>query len=78
MLNHDPTTVGFLGILASKKISSIHWTTVNGKKINTGIENILQGTKIGDSSVPEPTSALSLIAVGILGFSSPLLRRISR
>ncbi len=78
MLNHDPTTIGFLGILASEEISSIRWTTVNGRTVNTGIDNIVQGTKIESTSVPEPTSALSLIALGILGFSSRLLKRTSR
>ncbi|NER06930.1 MAG: hypothetical protein F6K17_32285 [Okeania sp. SIO3C4] len=78
VLNHDPTTVGFLGILASEEISSIRWTTVNGRRINTGIDNIVQGTKIESTSTPEATSALSLIALGVLGFGSRLLKRISR
>jgi len=78
VLNHDPTNVGFLGILADEEISSIRWTTVNGRSINTGIDNILQGTKIEGASTPEPTSVLSLIALGILGFGSRLLKGKSR
>ncbi len=78
LLSHDPTTVGFLGILASEEISSIRWTTVNGRRVNTGIDNIVQGTKIESTSVPEPTSALGLIALGVLGFGSGLLKQKSR
>ncbi|OZH53408.1 hypothetical protein AFK68_17815 [Hydrocoleum sp. CS-953] len=78
VLNHDPTTVGFLGILASEEISSIRWTTVNGRSINTGIDNIVQGTEIDNTSTPEPTSALGLIALGVLGFGSRLLKGKSR
>jgi len=54
---HDPTTIGFLGILATEPITSIRWTTVGGDSINTGIDNIVQG-----SAVPEPASHL-LIAL---------------
>ncbi|MEM1168600.1 MAG: hypothetical protein AAGJ08_05840 [Cyanobacteria bacterium P01_H01_bin.35] len=75
VLNHDPTTVGFLGILASEEISSIRWTTVRGGVINTGIDNIVQGTKIESASTPEPRSPLGLIALGLLGFGSRLLKR---
>ncbi|NES72575.1 MAG: hypothetical protein F6K24_48970 [Okeania sp. SIO2D1] len=74
VLSHDPTTVGFLGILASEEISSIRWTTVNGGIINTGIDNILQGTEIESASTPEPKSVLSLVALGVLGFGSRLLK----
>ncbi|NEQ36819.1 MAG: hypothetical protein F6K40_11240 [Okeania sp. SIO3I5] len=78
VLSHDPTTVGFLGILASEEISSIRWTTVRGGSINTGIDNIVQGTKIESASTPEPTSALSLVVLGVLGFGSRLLKGKSR
>ncbi|NEO58227.1 MAG: hypothetical protein F6K54_37350, partial [Okeania sp. SIO3B5] len=78
VLNHDPTNVGFLGILADEEISSIRWTTVNGGIINTGIDNIVQGTEIESTSTPEPISILSLIALGVLGFGSSLLKRKSR
>ncbi len=78
VLNHDPTTVGFLGIVADEEITSIRWTTVDGWRINTGIDNIVQGTEIDNTSVPEPTSALGLIALGVLGFGSGLLKQKSR
>ncbi|NEQ40964.1 MAG: PEP-CTERM sorting domain-containing protein [Okeania sp. SIO3I5] len=78
LLNHDPATVGFLGILASEEISSIRWSTVNGRRVGTGIDNIVQGTEIESASTPEPTSVLSLIGLGVLGFGSRLLKRTSR
>lgn len=71
-LNHDPSTVGFLGILASEEISSIRWYSTNGGIVNTGIDNIIQGSS---RSVPEPTSAISLITFGVLGVGSRLLKR---
>jgi len=66
--SHDPTTVGFLGIAAAEAITSIQWTTVNGRVINTGIDNIRQGepTSVEHTSVPEPFSVLGLFAVGSL------------
>lgn len=73
-LNHDPSTVGFLGILASEEISSIRWYSTNGRRVNTGIDNIIQGSS-PQQSVPEPTSAISLITLGVLGVGSRLLKR---
>ena len=35
----------------------------------------MQGTEIDSASTPEPTSALSLIVLGVLGFGSRLLKR---
>ena len=63
--NHASNTIGFLGLVASEPIHSIRWTTVNGAAINTGIDNIFQGTVI-----PEPTT-LTVLAIG----SVALLRR---
>lgn len=61
ILGHDPTTIGFLGITATESITSIQWTTVEGRQVNTGIDNILQGT-----AVPEPTTVL-LLGLGLAG-----------
>ncbi|MGD1713021.1 PEP-CTERM sorting domain-containing protein [Dapis sp. BLCC M172] len=38
----------------------------------------MQGTEIESASTPEPTSALGLIALGVLGFGSGLLKQKSR
>ena len=70
VLNQDPTTVGFLGILASEEITSIRWDSVLGGRINTGIDNIVQGTSRDNQPVPEPTSVLSLLTFGALGAAS--------
>ena len=61
ILSHDPTMIGFLGITSTESITSIRWTTVLGRTINTGIDNILQGT-----AVPEPTTLL-LLGLGLAG-----------
>jgi hypothetical protein len=75
VLNHDPTTVGFLGILASEEITSIRWDTVNGGKVGTGIDNIVQGASRDGETVPEPSSMLGLFALGGLGVRSLLKRK---
>jgi hypothetical protein len=51
--SHDPTTVGFLGIVSDVPIYQIRWTTVNGGAVNTGIDNVRTG-------VPEPASVMLL------------------
>ena len=70
VLNQDPTTVGFLGILASEEISSIRWTTVNGGKINTGIDNIIQGSKIDSKSTPEPSLLIGIVSTFVIAVLS--------
>ena len=70
VLNQDPTTVGFLGILASEEISSIRWTTVNGGKINTGIDNIIQGSKIDSKSTPEPSLLIGIVSTFVIALLS--------
>jgi len=63
-LNQDPTTIGFLGIVASEPITSLRWTTVNGRAINTGLDNIRTGT-VNSANVPEPTAIAGLLITGI-------------
>ncbi len=75
ILQHDPTTVGFFGVLADENITSIRWTTVHGGRINTGIDNIVQGTGIVQESVPEPSSVISLLLLGALGTISQGIKR---
>ena len=70
VLNQDPTTVGFLGILASEEISSIRWTTVNGGKINTGIDNIIQGSRIDKKSTPEPSLLIGIVSTFVIALLS--------
>jgi hypothetical protein len=38
--SHDPTQIGYLGITSNTPIAAIHYATVNGRMINTGIDNI--------------------------------------
>jgi hypothetical protein len=70
VLNQDPTTVGFLGILASEEISSIRWTTVNGGKINTGIDNIIQGSRIDKKSTPESSLLIGIVSTFVIAVLS--------
>ena len=70
VLNQDPTTVGFLGILASEEISSIRWTTVNGGKINTGIDNIIQGSRIDKKSTPESSLLIGIVSIFVIAVLS--------
>ncbi|MBX3390210.1 MAG: hypothetical protein KF691_12250 [Phycisphaeraceae bacterium] len=43
MHNHDPTTVGFFGVVSDVALTSIRWTTSIGRSVNTGYDNILIG-----------------------------------
>jgi hypothetical protein len=43
-LLHDYTKIGFLGITSTEEITSVRWTTTNGRKVNTGIDNIRTGS----------------------------------
>ena len=65
---HDPTTVGFLGIVANEPIQAIRFTTVDGGVISTGIDNIRQGKANDAVNVPEPgmVAGLGLLAVGLI------------
>lgn len=72
VLSHDPTEVGFLGIVADEVITSIRWDSVNGRVINTGVDNILQGEIRQSESTPEPSVVLS---VCLAGAGSLLLKR---
>ena len=62
-LNQDSTEVGFLGITSSERITSIFWSSVNGRTVNTGVDNI----RLGFAAVPEPSSlAYTTIILGLL------------
>lgn len=63
---HAATSIGFLGVTSDEPIVSVRWSTVGGEVINTGIDNVVQG-----SAIPEPTS-LALYA--LLAGSSLLAR----
>ena len=60
-LFQDPTTIGFLGITSTENITSLRWTTTNGRTVNTGIDNI----RI--NAVPIPAAAF-MFAPALLGF----------
>ncbi|MDE5105252.1 MAG: PEP-CTERM sorting domain-containing protein, partial [Trichodesmium sp. St19_bin2] len=51
-------------------ISSIRWTTVNGGKINTGIDNIIQGSKIDSKSTPEPSLLIGIVSTFVIALLS--------
>lgn len=65
ILEQDSTIVGFFGVVASEPITSIRWTTVNGRKINTGIDNIRIGNVRNDVSIPEPSVISGLLGLAI-------------
>lgn len=68
-LTHDATMVGFFGVTSDSPIIAIRWTTVNGRAINTGIDNVQMGTV-----VPVPSAALlTMIGLGMVRW--PLRRR---
>jgi len=62
-LTQDPGEVGFFGVVASEAIVAMRWTTIGGAVINTGIDNIRQGTV---APVPEPGTLL-LLSSGLAG-----------
>jgi|GEM_PF-673287 len=70
--NHDPATIGFLGIVASEPIHSIRFTTVDGDVISTGIDNIRQGQANDANRVPEPGMMLGL---GMFAIALSVLRK---
>ena len=62
-VSHAPDQVGFFGVVADVAITAIRWTSVSGKIIDTGIDNIRQGSTL--STVPEPSS-LILLSIGFI------------
>lgn len=63
-LSHDPTLVGFFGVTSSEAIAKIQWTTVDGRSVNTGIDNVMIG-----SVVPVPGAlVLGLLGTGTVGY----------
>ena len=60
-LTHPADEIGFFGVVSDEMISSIQWTTENGRQMNTGIDNIRTGAPI-----PEP-GTIFLMAAGVLG-----------
>jgi hypothetical protein len=68
-LTGDPTVVGFLGIVSDEAITQLRWTTTGGGQINTGIDNLVQG-----SPIPEPAS-LMLLAAGLATGWRRMVRR---
>ncbi|MHC4396608.1 MAG: hypothetical protein ACYS1A_13225 [Planctomycetota bacterium] len=58
-LSHDPSIVGFFGVVSDMPIYKIRWTTTNGRVINTGIDNIRPGT-----TIPAP-GAVVLGSIGL-------------
>lgn len=68
--SHDPTEVGFWGVVSDELISSIRWTTEGGNRINTGIDNIRSGVFTGNQDQPVPTpepATLALLGTGLIG-----------
>ena len=59
--SHAATSIGFLGITSTENITSLRWTTTNGRQVNTGIDNI----RI--NAVPIPAAAF-MFAPALLGF----------
>ena len=44
----------FFGVILDEPITKIHWTSVGGERINTGIDNLA----MGDSAIPAPGAVL--------------------
>lgn len=64
VLSHDPTQIGFFGVTSSDPITKIQWTTIRGKDINTGIDNVQVGYV-----VPAPGALLlGAIGTGLVGY----------
>jgi len=59
--SHASTSIGFLGMTSTENITSLRWTTTNGRSVNTGIDNI----RINE--VPIPAAAF-MFAPALLGF----------
>ena len=63
-LTQDSKKVGFFGVTASEPITRIRWTTTDGFRVNTGIDNIRLGIAVA-APVPE-LGTTSLVLAGLL------------
>jgi hypothetical protein len=80
--SHDPSTIGFWGVISDEPIYRIQWMTSGGAIINTGIDNLRLGENLLEPGAVVPGEVIPVAAVPLpgaallgLGYSGLRLRR---
>lgn len=62
LVSHEPSIMGFLGVVSEQLISAFRWTSSSGKIINTGVDNIRTNAV---NSINEPNNVLIIMILAV-------------